>query len=150
MNKPLSGSRPAEVLLVEDNQGDVVLTRESIKRVGLAVNLHHVENGEKCLAFLRKEGGYAAAPAPDLILLDLNMPGMDGREVLAELVGDPQLRYLPVVVLTTSSNEEDIRQMYDLRCSSYIVKPLTFVEFQRVIQVLCEYWLNIVVLPSAT
>lgn len=148
MNKPLSGRRPAEVLLVEDNQGDVVLARESFKRVGMAVNLHQVDNGEQCLAFLRKEGAYAHAPTPDLVLLDLNMPGMDGREALAAIVTDPQLRRLPVIVLTTAASDEDVRQVYDLRGSSYIIKPLTFVEFQEAMRTLCDYWFNTVVLPS--
>jgi CheY-like chemotaxis protein len=148
MNEPLAGRRPAEILLVEDNQGDVVLARESFKRVGMAINLHQVDNGEQCLAFLRKEGGYAGAPTPDIVLLDLNMPGMDGREALAHIVADPALRYLPVVILTTAANAEDVRQMYQLRCSSYIVKPLTFVEFQQTMKTFCDYWFNTVVLPS--
>ena len=148
MNKPLSGCRTAEILLVEDNQGDVVLARESFKRVGMAINLHQVDNGEQCLAFLRKEGAYAKAPTPDLILLDLNMPGMDGREALAHIVADSVLKRLPVVVLTTAANEEDVRQVYELRCSSYIIKPLTFVEFQQAMKTFCEYWFNTVVLPD--
>lgn len=148
MSVPLTTRRPAEVLLVEDNMGDILLTREGFKRSGYPVNLHHVENGEDCLAFLRKEGPFADAPTPDLILLDLNMPVMDGREVLKTLVADDRFRHLPVVVLTTSANEQDIQEMYELRCSSYIVKPLDFEEFQRIIQVIAEYWFTVATLPG--
>ena len=100
------------------------------------------------MAYLKKEGQYADAKTPDLILLDLNMPLMDGREVLSELCKDEQLRKLPVVVLTTSDSERDILGMYDLRCSSYIVKPISFEQFQRVIDDLGQYWFSLVVLPS--
>jgi CheY-like chemotaxis protein len=104
-------SRPAEILLVEDSLDDVQLTREGFSRVNLSVKLHHVDNGEKCMAFLRKQGPYASAPAPDIILLDLNMPVMGGREVLEQIVADPVLSHLPVVVLSTSEEERDV-----LRC----------------------------------
>lgn len=147
-NKSIANSRPAEVLLVEDNLGDVILTKEGFRNARLLVNLHHVENGEDCLAFLKKEGRYQDAPTPDLILLDLNMPKMDGREVLAELVADEQLRHLPVVILTTSAGDADVLKMYNLRCSSYIVKPVDFEQFQRVVQSIGEYWFSLVVLPS--
>jgi len=145
----LAGGRVAEILLVEDNENDVVLTRHGFRKSNLAVNLHHVEDGVECMAFLRKEGKYADVPTPDLILLDLNMPRMDGREVLAEMVQDKVLRRLPVVILTTSSDEQEILSMYDLRCSSYIVKPVDFTQFQRVLSVFADYWFTVVVLPSA-
>src|SRR6185369_3973100 len=103
----LGKSRPAEILLVEDNNGDVELTRECFKLSKLGVNLHHVQDGEECMAFLRKQGKYAAMPMPDVILLDLNMPRMDGREVLAEISSDQTLRNLPVVILTTSAEEKE-------------------------------------------
>lgn len=148
MNLTLAGRRPPEILMVEDNEGDALLARESFKRLQYPVNLYHVENGEECLAFLRKEGRYTGVPTPDLVLLDLNMPIMGGREVLAELVGDPLLRQLPVVILTTSANEKDIIQMYALRCSTYIVKPLDFQEFQRIIQVIADYWFTVAALPD--
>ena len=148
MNSSLAGRRAAEVLLVEDNMGDILLTREGFKRSNFPVNLHHVENGEDCLAFLRKEGAFADAPTPDLILLDLNMPVMDGREVMKTLVADQHFRHYPVVVLTTSANEQDIQEMYELRCSTYIVKPLDFEEFQRIIQVIAEYWFTVATLPG--
>jgi two-component system response regulator len=144
----LKDSRPAEILLVEDNENDVVLTRLSFKRARLAVNLHHVENGEECMAFLRKTGPYANAVTPDIILLDLNMPVMDGREVLTEIVADEGLCHLPVVVLTTSAEHRDIRDMYKLRCSSYITKPVDFDQFQRVLLEFANYWFALVVLPD--
>lgn len=142
-----NGGRTAEILLVEDNEADVVLTRESFRRGKLKVNLHHVDNGEECMAFLRKEGQYASAPTPDLILLDLNMPVMDGREVLAEMVKDESLCHLPVVILTTSADEHDVLNMYRLRCSSYATKPVDFDQFQRVIQGIEDYWFTVVALP---
>ena len=142
-------SRPAEILLVEDNENDVVLTRQGFRNSSPPVNLHHVSDGVECMAFLRHEGPYAAAPVPDLVLLDLNMPRMDGREVLAELVADERLRHLPVVILTTSAEEREILNMYRLRCSSYIVKPIDFKEFQRLIRLITEYWFTAVALPHS-
>jgi two-component system response regulator len=147
MNKPIAGSRPAEILLVEDNDNDVELTRMAFVKSKLLVNLHHAKDGEECMAFLRQQGKYADAPAPDIILLDLNMPRMDGREVLKEISEDLSLRHLPVVILTTSAEESEILKMYELRCSSYIVKPVNFDQFMRVIQSLADYWLTVVVLP---
>ena len=142
------GGRAAEVLLVEDNEHDVVLTQESFRRAKFLINMHHVENGEHCMAFLRREGKYAGATIPDLILLDLNMPIMDGREVLAEINADEVLKHIPVVVLTTSSADQDILGMYKLRCSSYIIKPVDFDQFQRVIREFGNYWFTVVVLPT--
>jgi CheY-like chemotaxis protein len=141
-------SGPAEILLAEDNENDVELTREGFKRCNLLLNLHHVKDGEECLAFLRKQGQYSDAPTPDLILLDLNMPRMDGREVLAAMVADKDLNGMPVIVLTTSANEEEILKMYKLRCSSYIVKPVNFEQFLRVIRLIAEYWFTVVVVPT--
>lgn len=138
---------PAEILLAEDNEYDVMLTRKCFKQLKFAVNMHHVENGEECLAFLRKEGDYADVPTPDLILLDLNMPVMDGREMLAEVKKDNKLKYLPTLVLTTSEDQRDVLAMYELRCNSYIIKPIDFNKFQEMIQNICAYWLTIVVLP---
>lgn len=139
--------RPVEILLVEDNADDVLLTREGFAHAKLAVNMHHVENGEECMKFLRKQAPYADAPTPDLVLLDLNMPIMNGREVMTEIVKDDKLHQLPVVILTTSDAERDLLDMYNLRCSSYITKPVEFENFQRVIRDLCNYWFTIVVLP---
>ncbi|MDB6037244.1 MAG: response regulator receiver protein [Verrucomicrobiales bacterium] len=148
MNTALTTSRPAEILLVEDNDNDVELTREGFKQSKLVVNLHHAKDGEECMAFLRKEGKFADVPSPDIILLDLNMPRMDGREVLAEISKDDSLRHLPVVILTTSQEEQEILKMYQLRCSSYIVKPVDLNQFIRAIQSFSDYWLTVVVLPA--
>lgn len=148
MTQLMRGGRPAEILLVEDNEDDVLITQRGFKKSRFAVNLHHVANGKECMAFLLKEGKYADAVKPDLILLDLNMPLMDGREVLSEMVKHDELRKLPVVVLTTSDDARDILSMYDLRCSSYIVKPISFEQFQRVIDNLGQYWFSLVVLPA--
>jgi CheY-like chemotaxis protein len=148
MNSNLAGSRPAEILLAEDNENDVVLTRQGFKRCKLALNLHHVKDGEECMAFLRKQGKYSSVPTPDLLLLDLNMPRMDGREVLAALVADESLNAVPVVVLTTSAQDEEILKMYKMRCSSYIVKPVDFDQFLHVVRSIAEYWFTVVVLPK--
>lgn len=148
MNDKFANVQLADILLVEDNLDDVELTREGLQRAKLAVNLHHVENGEECMAFLRKQGRYAAAPTLDLIFLDLNLPVMDGREVLAELIADSRLNHLPVVILTTSADDQDILKMYQLRCSSYIVKPVDFDQFQRVVLGIADYWFTLVVLPT--
>lgn len=146
--EPLAKSRIAEILLVEDNEDDVFLTREAFDAASLRVNLHHVDNGTKCMQFLRREGVYAGVPAPDLILLDMHMPVMDGYEVLAEIVKDDKLRHLPVVVLTTSYEAAEIRKMYALRCSSYVTKPVDFENFVKMISQLAGYWLTVVVLPE--
>ena len=145
---PIAESRIAEILLVDDNEDDVYLTREAFDAASLRVNLHHVDNGEKCLQFLRKQGPYANVPSPDLILLDMHMPVMDGHEVLKEIVKDDKLRHLPVVVLTTSYEAADIQKMYGLRCSSYITKPVDFNNFVKAIGQLAGYWLTVVVTPE--
>lgn len=133
---------PAQVLMVDDDPSDVVLTRECFESTGFPVTLHHVANGEECLAFLRREKGYEAAPTPDLILLDINMPKMNGHQVMEEMLADERLRHLPVVVLSTSSGTSDIASMLKRRCNSYIVKPIDLDSFQQVIQRLCDYWLT--------
>lgn len=148
MSAELLQARPAEILLVEDSENDVELTRLAFEEAKLLLNMHHVENGEQCMAFLRRQGKYANAPAPDIILLDLNLPVMDGRAVLAEIAGDEQLCHLPVIILTTSSAEKDILDMYKLRCSSYIVKPIDFPQFLRVVRGISNYWFTVVVLPQ--
>lgn len=147
MSTPLSGCRPAEVLLVEDNEDDVELTKIGFRRAKLLVNLQHVANGEECMAILRKEGKYSGAPTPDLILLDLNMPRIDGWEVLDAIGKDEHLRHLPIVVLTSSKADEDVLKSYSLRCSSYIVKPINFEGFARLVHSLSDYWFGLVVLP---
>ena len=145
---PLADSRLAELLLVEDNEDDVFLTKTAFEASGLRVNLHHVDNGEKCLQFLRREAPYDAVPFPDLILLDMHMPVMDGYEVLTEIVKDEKLQHVPVVVLTTSNEAADVRKMYALRCSSYITKPVNFDNFVKAIGQLSGYWLTVVVVPD--
>lgn len=143
----LSQARAANILLVEDNEADVLLTQLAFQESRLLVNMDTVDDGEKCMAYLRKQAPYREAPTPDLILLDLNLPVMDGREVLAEMIEDDALRKLPVVVLTTSKSDSDLLAMYNLRCSSYIIKPIDFEQFHRVIKHLCEYWFTVVTLP---
>lgn len=143
-----NSSRVAQVLLVEDNPDHAFLTRESFEVERLRVDLHHVDDGEKCMAFLRREGVYHAAPPVDLILLDLHMPRMDGFEVMDEIAKDEQLRHLPVIVLTTSYEREDVQRMYKLRCSSFITKPVDFNGFTRAVKELAGYWLEVVVLPG--
>ena len=145
---PIASSRVAEILLVEDNEDDVYLIREAFDAASLRVSLHHVDNGEKCMRFLRRQGEYANAPSPDLILLDMNMPVMDGYEVMKEIVKDENLCHLPVVVLTTSYEAADIQKMYGLRCSSYITKPVDFDNFVKAIGQLAGYWLTVVVVPE--
>jgi len=141
--------RPAEILHVDDQADYAELTRESFKMSQLAVNLHYAQDGEQCMAFLRKQGQYTNAPTPDIVLLDLNMPRMDGREVLTEISQDESLRHLPVVILTSSQDEQEILRMYQLRCSSYIVKPLDFNELIRFIKSFADFWLTVAVLPSS-
>jgi two-component system, chemotaxis family, response regulator Rcp1 len=150
MVNELARSRPAEVLLVEDNENDALLTRKGFERAKLMVNLHHVRDGEECMRFLRKQAEYADAPTPDMVLLDLNMPKMDGYEVLSQIVQDECLRHLPEVILTTSAEEREILDMYRLRCSSYIVKPVDFYQFLGAIRMIGDYWFTVVVLPTDT
>ena len=142
-----SQSRTAEILLVDDSSIDFKLTSKAFERERLKVNLHHVENGEECLAFLRKQGKYSGVPSPDLILLDINMPVMDGHEVLAKIVLDENLKHLPVIVLTSSEDERDVLMMYKLRCNAYLTKPVDAFKFQEVIKLLNAFWLTVVVLP---
>jgi two-component system, chemotaxis family, response regulator Rcp1 len=149
MSNLVARNRPAEILLSEDNDNDAELLRICFKRTKFAVNLHHVHNGEECLAFLRKEGAYADVPTPDLILLDLNMPRMDGREVLAAITRDNRLQHLPIVILTTSDAQRDVFLSYKLRCNSYIVKPVGFEQFAAVVQSIAHYWFALVELPQA-
>ncbi len=143
----MNEGRPAEILLVEDNDNDVELTRVGFERARFRVNLHHVANGEKCLAFLRKEGEFAEKPRPDLVLLDLNLPAMDGTEVLEEINRDGRFHDVPFVVLTSSKAEQDVLKSYKLRCRSYLVKPITFDGFATMIRALGDYWFTLVVLP---
>jgi CheY-like chemotaxis protein len=140
--------RGIEILLVEDNPGDVRLTREGLKDGKINNNLHVVKDGVEALSFLHKHNGYANAPRPDLILLDLNLPKKDGREVLAEIKTDENLRRIPVVILTTSDAEEDIVKTYDLHANCYITKPVDFNQFIQVINNIEEFWFTVVKLPD--
>lgn len=138
-----------EILLVEDNPGDVRLTQEALKEGRITNRLHVVDDGEKALVFLRQEGEYADSPRPDIILLDLNLPKKDGRQVLAEIKSDPQLRRIPVVVLTTSKAEEDILRSYDLHANCYITKPVDLDQFLGVVRSIEDFWLTVVKLPGS-
>ena len=115
-----------------------------------APRIHRVTDGRQCMEFLKKQGDFAAVPSPDLLLLDLNTPLMDGREVLAAIIADPALVALPVVVLTSSSFDRDVSAMYQLRCSTYISKPVGFLQFQAVVRTLTDYWFRVAVLPPAS
>ena len=137
-----------QVLLVEDNPGDVRLTKEALKEGKLLNQLTVVGDGVEALSFLRKEGKYADALQPELILLDLNLPKKDGREVLAEIKADPKLRRIPVVVLTTSSAEEDVLKIYDLHANCYITKPVDLEQFMAVVKSIEDFWVSVVKLPS--
>ncbi len=137
-----------DILLVEDNAGDVRLTREAFKSSKIHNRLHVVGDGEQAMAFLRKQGVHADAPRPGLVLLDLNMPRMGGREVLAEVKADEDLRRIPIVVLTTSEAEEDIVSAYDLHANAYIRKPVDLDQFVDAIRKLEGFWLEIVRLPG--
>jgi two-component system response regulator len=144
-----SASQIPIVLLAEDNDNEIVLMRESLKRASVSIDLRTVDDGEKCMAFLRKQGDYVDAPTPHLLLLDLNMPRMDGREVLAAIHADETLRHLPVVILTTSADEREVLKLYKLGCNSYILKPVDFNQFLRVTRLLADYWFTVAVLPHA-
>jgi two-component system, chemotaxis family, response regulator Rcp1 len=139
---------PIVVLLVEDNPGDVRLTREALSDAKVHNNMHVATDGVQALAFLRKQGPYAHAPRPDLVLLDLNLPKKDGREVLAEIKTDPNLRRIPVVVLTTSESEQDILKAYHLHANCYVTKPVDLEQFIRVVKAIDDFWVRIVKLPQ--
>ncbi|NVJ06195.1 response regulator [Myxococcus sp. AM001] len=146
MRHDATGS-PIEILLVEDNPGDVRLTIEAFKEGKVSNHLSVARDGVEALAFLRRQGAYANAVRPDLILLDLNLPRKDGREVLAEIKVDPALRRIPVVVLTTSKAEEDILRTYDLHANCYIAKPVDLEQFIFVVRSIDDFWLSVVRLP---
>jgi len=144
---PIDLSRPIELLLVEDNPGDVRLTKEALKDGKVLNNLSVVSDGVEALAFLRREGEYGEAPRPDMVLLDLNLPRKDGREVLEEVKTDPDLKRIPVVVLTTSKAEQDIMKSYELHANCFITKPVDFNKFMDVVKAIEAFWLTIVKLP---
>ncbi|TAH47410.1 MAG: response regulator [Elusimicrobia bacterium] len=142
-----SFSQVVEILLVEDNEGDIRLTREALKEGRIRNRLNVVSDGEQALRFLRREQEFAGMPRPDLVLLDLNLPRLDGREVLAAIKKDPDLKQIPVVVLTSSRADEDLLKAYDSHANCYISKPVGFEDFMQVIRSIENFWLTIVVLP---
>lgn len=139
--------KKVEILLVEDNPGDILLTQEALKTAKVANTLSIARDGEEALQFLRRQGPFANAPTPDIILLDLNLPRLDGREVLEEIKKDPNLRKIPVVILTSSEAESDVVQTYNLHVNCYVVKPIDFDKFMDVVHAINDFWLTIVKLP---
>ena len=136
-----------DVLLVEDDPGDALITREAFERSQIPNLLHVAEDGVEALRFLKREGQFGAAPRPGLILLDLNLPRKDGRELLGEIKQDPVLRTIPVVVLTTSEAEEDILRSYELHANAYVTKPVDFEKFIEVVRKIDDFWVTVVQLP---
>jgi CheY-like chemotaxis protein len=141
-------ARPIEILLVEDSPSDVAMTTAALREGRIANIIHVVDDGEKAMAFLRREGEYSGVSRPDLILLDLNLPRKDGREVLAEVKSDPELHVIPIVVLTTSAAEADILRAYELHANSYVTKPVGFENFFDAIRDIENFWLSLVRLPD--
>ncbi|NJP11252.1 MAG: response regulator [Leptolyngbyaceae cyanobacterium RU_5_1] len=139
--------RPIEILLVEDSPSDANLTIRSFQQAKMVNNLHWVTDGETAMDYLHKQGDYTQVTKPDLIVLDLNLPGMDGREVLAEVKVDPNLKRIPIVILTTSTDERDILQTYNLNANCYVAKPFDVQQFLRIVQLIGEFWLVAVRLP---
>ncbi len=139
--------RPVEILLVEDSPSDTELTVEALKEAKIRNHLSAVEDGVQAMEFLRRQGRFAGAPRPDLIMLDLNLPRKDGREVLAEIKSDPVLKLIPVVVLTTSRAEQDVLRAYQLNANCYITKPVDFDQFLNVVRSIESFWLFVVTLP---
>ena len=138
---------PIEILLVEDNPGDVRLTKEALKEGKVYSNLHTVKDGVEAMEFLRRQGKYSSVPRPDIILLDLNLPKKDGREVLQEIKTDEALKRIPVVVLTTSKAEEDVVRTYNLHANCYVTKPVDLEKFMVVVKTIDSFWLTVVTLP---
>jgi two-component system, chemotaxis family, response regulator Rcp1 len=141
-------SRPIQILLVEDSPSDVKLTFAALRKAKVANAVTHVEDGVQAMQFVRRQGEYAQAPRPDLILLDFNLPRKDGREVLAELKSDPDLQSIPVVVLTTSKAEQDVLRAYELHANCFVTKPVNFERFLEVVQSIESFWLTVVALPD--
>jgi len=139
---------PVEILLVEDNPGDVRLTREALREGKVYSNLHWAKDGVEALEFLRRQGAHRDAPRPDIILLDLNLPKKDGREVLSEIKSDENLKRIPVVILTTSKAEEDVLRSYQLHANCYVTKPVDLEKFIVVVQSIDMFWLTVVTLPN--
>jgi CheY-like chemotaxis protein len=147
MTQPFEDPREIQVLLVEDDPGDVLMTREAFQDYKVHNQLHVVNDGEQAMAFLRQEGEYAGLPRPDLVLLDLNLPRMDGREVLNAIKSDPELSSIPVVVLTTSEAEDDVLRSYSLHANAYVTKPVDFERFIDVVRQIDDFFVTVVRLP---
>jgi CheY-like chemotaxis protein len=141
--------RRINVLLVDDDVGDVVLVERALESEKCVPRIHAVRDGVEAMWFLRRKGEFADAPRPDLILLDLNMPRKDGREVLADVKNDPDLRSIPVIVLTTSSSDDDMRNMYDLHANCFVTKPIALQEFTKIIQEIRKFWTSVAGLPPS-
>ena len=139
--------RSIEILLVEDNPGDARLTREALSQSKVSNNLHHARDGEEAMRFLKREGQFANAPTPDLVLLDLNLPRRDGREVLEDVKRDPLLKHIPIVILTSSEAEEDILRSYRLHANCFITKPVDLEQLTKVVQAIEHFWFTLVKLP---
>jgi chemotaxis family two-component system response regulator Rcp1 len=140
--------RPIEILMVEDSPSDTQLAIEALQEAKISNRLSRVEDGVEALQFLRRQAPYQDAPRPDLILLDLNLPRMDGRQLLEEIKQDPDLRIIPVVVLTTSRSEQDVLRSYELHANCYITKPVDFTQFMHVVKSIEHFWLTVVTLPK--
>ena len=140
--------KPIEILLVEDNPGDARLTREALSMSKVRNNMHRASDGEEAMRFLRHEGVFGSVPTPDLILLDLNLPRRDGREVLEDIKSDPDLKHIPVVILTSSQAEEDIIRSYRLHANCFITKPVDLEQLTKVVQGIEHFWFTLVKLPS--
>jgi len=147
MMADMPNTEPIKILMVEDNPGDARLAEEALKDSKINNSLYHVEDGVEAMRFLRRQAEYSDAPQPDLILLDLNLPRKDGREVLAEIKEDPKLKLVPVVVMTTSEAERDLVKTYDLHANAYVVKPIDLERFIEVVQSIEVFWFTIVKLP---
>ena len=142
-------AKPVELLLIEDNPGDVRLTREALKNSDINVHLSVARDGVEAMDFLRRSGPFADAPKPDLVLLDLNLPRKNGREVLSEIKSDPELKRIPVLIMTTSRAEQDVNRAYHLNANCYITKPMDLDEFLRIVKAIEDFWLKTVTLPGA-
>ena len=145
---PKSDLKPIEILMVEDSAGDADLLLEFLEQSKVKNRIHWVQDGEAAMAFLRREGEYAGKPMPDLVLLDLNLPRKDGREVLADLKADPKLKHIPVVILTSSKSELDVARSYNLQANCFITKPVDLEQFGKVVQAIDDFWLSVVRLPA--
>jgi CheY-like chemotaxis protein len=140
--------RPADILLVEDNPGDAELVLDFLEQSKVKNTIRWVKNGEEAMRLLHNVDEYAGQPMPDLVLLDLNLPGKDGREVLSEIKADPKLTHIPVIILTSSKSDEDIARSYNLHASCYITKPLDLEQFGRTARLICDFWLSVVRFPA--